>query len=194
MKRKVIMIDYDETLAHSLYADNEKHADQLIDMYGEHWRGEKFMIPPSAWDMTNNGGWYVTFKRSWTKDLLTFTRQLVGNNNVYILTSSTKDYILYCNNVLELGFDPNTHIFSREDMYAIDKYPDFLDTYNILVDNLTYKEHCSGIVSKVAFLNGLPEKQYVQVLPFDVWNEKIGYQTEYFEDLKDRILTALDIN
>lgn len=191
MKSKKLFLDFDECMAHSFCADDEKHADQLIDLYGEHWRGEKFMIPPSAWDMTMNQGWYATFKRSWTDALLTFSRQLVGNENVFILTSSTSDYIRHCNVSLELGFD-NSHIFSREDLFTHDKHPEFLDTHNVLVDNLPYRDQCSGWVSKVSFLNTLPEPQYVKVMPFEVWHEKIGYQGEYFENLKDRIMSALE--
>jgi hypothetical protein len=194
-KIKTIHLDYDETLASSIYADHEKHADQLIDMYGEHWRGEKFYVNPSAWDMGNNTiEWYVTFKRSWTDDLIKFCRELAGHDNVYILTASVGDYIRWCNKKLELGFDPNSNIFSREDILAIKTNPKFVDTHNILVDNLPYCEHSREEYSKCAFLNNLPREQFVMVNGFEVWREKTGYQADYFEDLKTRILKALEIN
>lgn len=189
------MLDYDECMAHSIFADNEKHADQLIDMYGEHWRGEKFYVTPSAWDMSNNKiEWYATFKRSWTDDLIKFSRELVGHDNVYILTASVGDYIRWCNVKLELGFDPNSNIFSREDIQSIKTNPKFVDTHNILVDNLPYFEHCKGGYTKCQFLNNLPKEHFIQVDEFEVWTEKIGYQIDYFEDLKRRMIKALGID
>ncbi len=183
--KKQLFLDYDECMAHSFYADSEGHADELLDMYSEHWRGEKFEL--------RHDGWYVTFKRAWTNDLLTFSRQLLGDENVFILTSSIGDYVRWCNIKLELGFDPNTNIFSREDLFAHSRvHPRFSDTHNVLVDNLRYNENLNGIVSKISFLNNIPETQYVKVKPFEVWTEKTEYDKEYFEDVKARIITALE--
>jgi hypothetical protein len=192
--KKTIHLDFDETLAHSIYADHEKHADQLIDMYGEHWRCEKFYVNPKGWDVHGEIEWYVTCKRSWTDDLIKFSRELVGHDNVYILTASVGDYIRWCNKKLELGFDPNSNIFSREDILSIEVNPKFVNTHNILVDNLPYCEHSREQYGKAAFLNNLPKEQFVRVNEFEVWKEKMGYQKDDFEKLKIQMLNALGIN
>jgi hypothetical protein len=181
---KKLFLDYDECMAHSFYANNEAHANELIDTYGEHFRGEKFKI--------RHDGWYVTFKRNWTDKLLLFSRQLLGNDNVFILTTSTGDYIRNCNIVLELGFDPNTNIFSRDEMFIQNTHPKFKNTFNVLVDNMNYNDHLHGMVSKIEFLNRLPEEQYIKVVPFEVWTAPISDDGDYFNELTDRIITALN--
>lgn len=185
---KKIFLDFDNTLAHTFYADNEKHADELLYDYTEHFVGEKFQI--------RNDGWYVSFKRAWTDELLTFTRQLVGMGNVYILTTGTQDYIRWCNVHLKLGFDPNTNIFGREDIFEKETHPLFKESYNILVDDLSYNEHSRGYHKpnhcKVKFLNNIPRSQYVRVKEFTVWTEPLGKNEEYFETVKSKILDALE--
>ena len=99
-----VFLDFDEMLAHSFYADSEKHADQLLEDYSEHWYGVKYHI--------RNDGWYVTFKRSWADDLIKFLNELVDKDNVYILTTGTLDYIRWANIKINLGFDPNTNTVS----------------------------------------------------------------------------------
>lgn len=182
---KKIFLDFDNTLAHSLYANSEKHADELLYDYSEHFIGEKFQL--------RRDGWYVSFKRAWCDDLVTFSKQLVGPDNVYILTTGIQDYIRWCNVCLKLGFDPNTHIFGREDIHGnIHPYKLFTDTFNVLVDDMTYRDHSIG-KGKVTFLNNLPYDQYVRVKEFNVWTAPIGKDEEYFEDVKSRILEALKL-
>lgn len=178
-----LFLDFDNTMAHSLYANNETHADQLLYDYGEHWYGVKFRI--------GGDGWLVSFKRNWTDDLLNFSRNLVGNDNVYILTTGTLDYIRWCNVKLELGFDPNTNISGREDISYRDTHPKFIDSHNVLVDDLSYSDHASGTRGKVKFLNNISKDQYLQVQPFTVWSDGIEGEKEYFDLLKDRIVRAL---
>jgi hypothetical protein len=192
-KIKKICLDYDNTLAFSISADDESHADQLLDTYGEYWRGEKFEMIPTGWDMSPPR-WYVTFKRSWADDLIKFSRDLVGYDNVYILTAASTDYVNWCNKVLELGFDPNSNIFAREHMYEIDRHPKFLDSHNILVDDLPYREHLGyrGVSYKVEFLNMLPETQYIQVKPFTVWGDLPERDIEHIEPIKVKIREALN--
>lgn len=185
-KIKKICLDFDSTLGHSFYADDEKHADQLLEDYSEHWRGEKFELIHGGWDNTPNN-WFVTFKRSWADDLIKFSRDIVGSDNVYILTAASRDYINLCNKKLELGFDPDKNIFSREDMNAVNKSPVFIDSYNILVDDLPYREHLGKISHKAEFLNMLPESQYIKVNPFTVWIEKLGKNSKYFDSIKNKI-------
>jgi hypothetical protein len=182
-KSNYLFLDLDECMVHSNYANDEKHADQLIDMYGEHWAGVKFQI--------RNDGWYVSFIRSWTRELLTFSRQLLGNNNVHMLSTGTLNYIRWVNVHLKLGFDPNTNIFGREDLQCQwAAHPKFRDTFNVLVDNEDWYYHSTGQCSKVAFLTNLPMEQLIQVPKFEVYTETIDKQKqqEQFDDVKDRIM------
>ena len=73
-------------------------------------------------------------------------------------------------------------------------HPKFLDSHNVLVDDLQYREHLgySGVSYKVEFLNMLPKQQYIEVKPFTVWGEKLDNESEYLEDLKNRIKEVLN--
>jgi hypothetical protein len=179
-----IFLDFDNTLGHSLCADSEKHADELLYDYGERFFGDKFEM--------YGYGWHVTFKRPWADDLITFCKQLIGPDNVYILTTGMQDYIYWCNVKLKLGFDPNTKIFGREDIMRYQPHPRFTDTYNVLVDDLPYREHC-GNGRKVNFLNGLPITQYVKVKPFTVWEEPLEKDVEYLEKITSSIIETLEL-
>jgi hypothetical protein len=193
---KKLFMDLDECMVHSLYADNEKHADQLIDMYGEYWRGEKYNVRVSsgAWDYGQSSpydSWHVSFLRPLTKDLLIFARQVFGNDNVYMLSTGILDYIRTVNIILELGFDPNINIFGREDIKRHTTHPKFKDTFNVLVDNEDYEYHSLGVNCKVNWLNVIPPEQLVQINEFTVW--KPDDDEYYLENVKDRILTAFNM-
>ena len=179
-------MDMDECMVHSMAAKNEKHADQLLYDYGEHWRGEKFHI--------RHDGWYVTFQRSWTKDLLKFGRDLLGEDNVFIMSQGMLDYVLWVNKYLELGFDPNTNIFGREDIGRYHNHPRFGDSFNVLVDNEDYDYHCfPWDRCKVKALHDIPREQLIQVEHFSVYSEPITDQIEYLESIKDRITKAFKL-
>ena len=179
-----IFLDFDETLGHVLYASSEKHADDLLYDYGEHFVGEKFQI--------RHDGWYVGFKRAWADELIQFCKQLVGPESVFILTTGIQDYIRWCNIKLNLGFDPNTNIFGREDIRINKPHPKFIDTFNVLVDNLSYRDHVYPPYSKVNFLNGLPRSQYVKVDEFNVWIAPLDDDSEYFESVKNDIVKVMN--
>jgi hypothetical protein len=179
-----IFLDFDNTLGHSLYADSEKHADELLYDYTEHFVGDKFEM--------YGYGWHVTFKRPWADDLITFCKQLVGPDNVYILTTGLQDYIYWCNIKLNLGFDPKSKIFAREDIYKYQPHPMFIDTFNMLVDDLQYREHRIGI-GKVKFLSDLPLTQYVKVKSFTVWEEPIEKDVEYLSNITSNIIETLEL-
>lgn len=186
MKPIKVFLDFDEMLAHTFYADNEAHADQIMEDYSEHWYGEKYNI--------RHDGWYVTFKRAWTDDLITFLNELVGKDNVYILTTGTLDYIRWANIKINLGFDPNTNIFGREDMYLVKTHPNFKHTFNILIDDRSYEYHTLNYNGKINFLNKLPYDQYIRAKKFTVWCESLGYETEYVNNLKSEIVEMMKLN
>lgn len=187
MSSNKLFWDLDETLVHSMYANNEEHADQLIDMYGEHWKGVKFEI--------RHDGWFVSFLRNSTQRLLEFSRELLGKENVYILSAGSCDYVLWANTKIELGFDPNTNIFTREDFTYTETSPKFKDTFNVLIDNENYFYHALGERGKVKFLNNYPIEQHINIEPFTVWSEKIDpdWVDNYVEDTKERIRKAFNL-
>ena len=181
MNSNKLFWDLDETMVHSMYANNEAHADQLIELYGEHWKGVKFRL--------RNDGWYVSFLRNSTMRLLEFTRELLGKENVFILTAGTQDYVLWVNTHVGLGFDPNTNIFSREDVARQEVCPKFKDTFNVLIDNENYFYHAMGDRCKVKFLGSYPADQHIHIEKFTVWEEKIDpeWDDKYIQDTKERI-------
>jgi hypothetical protein len=153
----MLIIDFDECICSSLYATNEKHADELLERYGEYWQGVKFQLP--------NDGWYVSFIRSWSKELIKYFQMTLGLDNVCILSWGTCDYVLRSSNLIETGIPPN-NTFTREDMaYTV---PRFENKNCVLLDNESYSFHRSGYENKVNFLYGLEPEKLVQVRNFDV--------------------------
>lgn len=179
--------DLDETLVHTMVADSEKHANELVDLYGEHWSGIPFKI--------RHDGWYVVFVRNSTKRLLEFSRELLGHDNVYLLSVGTVDYVAWVNVKAELGFDPNTNLFGREDIVMTETCPKFKDSHNVLVDNENYLYHSCGERGKVKFLNNIPEDQFIQIPQFTVWSEYLDPKRidEMVEDMKTKIKTAFNL-
>jgi hypothetical protein len=177
-----IFLDFDSTLGYTMYADSEKHADDLLYTYSENFIADKFEM--------YGYGWHVTFRRPWANDLIKFCKQLIGSDNVYILTTGLQDYIYWCNAKLNLGFDPNNKIFGREDIHKYQPHPQFTDTFNVLVDDLPYRDHLYG-AGKIKFLNHIPQSQYVKDHPFTIWKEPIKKDDEYFEHITSSILESI---
>jgi hypothetical protein len=174
--RKCLFLDYDECLVNSLWVPDIKTAEEYLDVYGEYWRGEDFLLP--------NNERYVSFLRNSTKDILTFSRQLFGNENVYLLSTGTKPYVETSAEKLDLGFQ-SENIFGRGELWQLNPHPDFAETYNILVDNEFYSFH-RGRQGKISFLNELERENYIQVPPFSIFGAED--REDYFEWLSDKIL------
>ena len=173
-RRQCLFLDYDECLVHSLWASDEREADQLLDIYGEHWEGVKFT--------SSQNHVYVTFLRNSTRKLLSFMRQLMGVKNMFILSTGTNEYVQTSSEKLGLGFSPD-RIFGRKFSQCKKPFSEFQSTHNVLVDNEFYTFHSGG---KLLFLNHLPKDQYIQVPPFSVWCP--DDDDNYFEWLTDKIL------
>ena len=103
------------------------------------------------------GGVYYTMIRPCAKRLIEFSRQLIGPENVFILTASTKDYACEINLLAEFGF-PRNQILAREDLQK-SCFPtayggssvvasEYADLDNVLIDNLDPRYNAD----KVAFL------------------------------------------
>lgn len=154
---KILFIDLDECLLSSLYANNEKHANDMLYTYGEYWPGVIYQLP--------GDGWYTSFIRSWSRKLIKHFQMTLGLDNVYILSWGSLDYVLRSTHLLEMSV-PHTNIYTREDIHIIN--PRFKNKNMVLVDNENYEYHRSGIINKVKFLHGLNENKLIQVPNFDV--------------------------
>ena len=171
MNNKMLVLDFDETLASSMYASDEKHANQLLETYSQYWKGVKFKLP--------NDGWYVSFIRKWSRDLVNHFQLVLGMDNVCILSWGSCDYVLRASHLLETGIPP-LNTFTREDIgYTV---PRFKDKNIVLVDNENHSFHCSENHNKVNFLYGLVPEKLVQVPNFDV---------RYFQENLDLTLEEL---
>jgi len=119
------------------------------------------------------GQTYHTCVRPCSKGLIEFSRQLVGKDNVFILTAATLKYALRINEKAEWGFTRN-QILSRETMewYStkvsgmygdsstqVSPHP-LADKSNVLIDNLP--PHYNR--EKIALIGSInPETNYYEV-------------------------------
>jgi hypothetical protein len=179
--------DLDESLIHTFYADSEKHADQLMDLYSEYWKGVKYYI--------RHDGWYVSFLRNGALELLEFTRNLAGFDNVNMLSIGGKEYILWANVKMGLGFDPNFQIFGKEDIATLKVHPKFKDTHNILIDDMSFAHHIkrSEGNNKIDFLSGIPKNNLIQIPKFTVWVGDVdkNHIDQFIDETKNRITRAI---
>ena len=180
---KSIYWDIDETLVHSSRKDPNQDHLQI--------------------DFPNDR--YYTIVRPCAQRIIDFSRDLVGRENVFILTAATTDYVRAINEKAGWGF-PDEQIFAREDQekyshrgaYGGTQYVDSPQAHpdNVLIDNLPprYNE------SKIAFLgiwrtchaNYLQVREYWGVNfpdnPFEV--DVKEFLIERFESQSDAIKTT----
>lgn len=190
LKQNKLFWDLDESMIHSFYADNEKHANQLLDTYSEYWVGIKYHV--------RNDGWYVSFLRNGILELLEFSRSLLGGEHVNMLSIGGKEYILWANIKMGLGFDPNFQIFGKEDLSTLKVHPKFKDTFNILIDDMSYSHHIKRAEgnNKIDFLSKIPKSNLIQIPKFTVWEGDIDKESidEFVGETKDRIVRAFNHN
>ncbi len=142
---KRIFQDLDECILHTLVNkmphDGEKYVEFIL---GDDMHTYRTLIRPSA------------------KRLFEYYNSAVGKENVYILTTATRDYAESLNRLGEFGLD-NDHIYTREDIqqYSISygyggegtlPMP-IADKDNVLIDNLPPRHNYNkmdmmGIVTK----------------------------------------------
>lgn len=166
---KRIFWDNDQTLSHSMDDDPEQECIELI---------------------FNCGEFYYTVIRPSAIKVLEFSRNLVGNNNVYMLTSAIRDHAEQVNEKGGFGF-ANDHILTREDMNknqfngaygSVHCYsnPDIADDKNVLIDNLpshynTQKMQYIGI-------------NYTRYLKVDDYYGVNNHEKEFFDDVTNFLL------
>jgi hypothetical protein len=176
---KRIFWDIDETLIHtSLYPFEDGTA------------CKQFMLPDSPII-------YYTIIRPCSKALIEYSRDLVGKDNVYILTTSTHDYANEINQLAGWEFDMN-HILTRE---VIDEHRyataygsstscqhKLADKNNVLIDNLPPRCNENKMI-----LIGIKSDRYLQIRDYygvDFSDET--FQEDVMEFLKSKQNIQLD--
>lgn len=164
-----IFFDNDETLSHSMYKDPEQ---------------ESVIIS------FNDGDFYYTVIRPSATKVLEFSRDLVGFDNVYMLTSATREHAEKVNENGGVGF-ANDHILAREDMSKTEFYgaygsvhcysnPDVADENNVLIDNLPSNFN----TQKMQYI-GINHTRYLNV--DDYYGVNIR-EKEFFDDVTKFLL------
>lgn len=145
-----IFIDLDETLISTVYpAPKQEHISFVLG------------TPPLQ---------YFSIIHPRALDLIEFSRNLVGYNNVYILTIATKDYAIKVNELAKFRFEED-HILHRQTVTTHWSstaygggvtYPCVLaDKKNVLIDNLPWNYNTNKID-----LIGIHKDRYFQCNDF----------------------------
>jgi hypothetical protein len=135
---------------------------------------------------------YRTMIRPCAKRLFEYYNSVVGKENVYILTSATRDYAESLNRLGEFGLD-NDHIYTREDIqqYSISygyggegtlPMP-IADKDNVLIDNLPPRYNYNKMD-----MMGIVTKNYYQTREYYGLNDDDEY---FFEDVVEFIKARL---
>jgi hypothetical protein len=138
---------------------------------------------------------YYTKIRPCSNELVNFSRNLVGSNNVYILTTATRDYAHEINRIAGWGFEHN-HIFSREDLYehrynigygstVTAQHKTVSSQNNVLIDNLPHRVN----FNKMCFI-GINHTRYLEI--DDYYGVEYSDST-FMNDVKE-FLTNLHTN
>ncbi len=114
--------DLDETLIHSMTESNDGNYDFTIH------------LDNGVWSSVDT--YYVKVRRD-SKDVIDYSRKLVGHKNVFILTAATYDYALSICNKADFGFKED-QIISREHIRQFVKPQEskYRNKNNVLIDNL----------------------------------------------------------
>lgn len=170
-----IFWDIDETLIHT-----EMHS------FGEGYDERAFNLP-------DDGFTYYTIIRPCSKNLIEFSRNLVGFDNVYILTTATRDYAREINRLAGWEF-PHEQIFSREDLHehrystayggsATAANRTVADPNNVLIDNLPCRENWN----KCSFIGINDRNRYLHISDY----YGVNYPDDSFPQDVQKFLTRL---
>ena len=152
------------------------------------YEGEKYVEFMLSEDMHT----YRTLIRPCAKELFEYYNSIVGKENVYILTSATRDYAETLNRLGEFGLD-NDHIYTREDIqqYSISHgyggegtlpMP-IADKDNVLIDNLPPRYNCNKMD-----MMGIVTKNYHQTPEYYGSN---FHEQDFLDDIKEFIKKRL---
>lgn len=147
---KRIFWDIDETLIHT-----------SLGKFEEGYNDVEFTLPDDPYT-------YYTVIRPCSHDLIKFSRNLVGAENVCILTTSTPDYAREINRIAGWEF-PHNQIYTRDDLhehrystayggYTTLANKEVSDPNNVLIDNLPIRENAN----KCSFI-GIDSDRYLRI-------------------------------
>lgn len=139
-------------------------------------------------------GMYYTMIRPCSKELIEFSRELVGEDNVHILTAATRDYAIEINRIGGWNFKPE-NIFAREDtkqhtlyrptIYGGSLYEVFPHSFahkdNVLIDNLPPRENDL----KTSFIGINPTTNYLMVHDYYGVN---NIEHDFIKQVKDFLI------
>lgn len=117
-----------------------------------------------------SGESYDLFVHPKANELIGYARYLVGVDNVYILTTSLKDYAINVNRLAEFGFTKK-NIRAREDFtYPVrvgygEQYPTFerWSKDNVLIDDLPYDWQDR----KTSYIGNILIENYLEIIPYN---------------------------
>jgi hypothetical protein len=140
---------------------------------------------------------YYTIVRPCAKRLIELSRQLVGKDNVYILTTSTRKYAEKINELAYFEFDSD-HILTREtlDNHWVPTayggsthipHATLANEHNLLIDNLPPRYNAGK--TNLIGITGNYEDRYLQVRDY----YGVDYADDSFEDdVREFLITKYD--
>lgn len=144
-------------------------------------------IPPSEYVefiLSEDIHTYRTMIRPCAKRLFEYYNSVVGKENVYILTSATRDYAETLNRLGEFGLDED-HIFTREDIQQHSITLSYggegsvplpiADKDNILIDNLPPRYNRNKMD-----MMGIVTQNYLQTCEYYGFNDD---DEDFYEDI-----------
>lgn len=167
-----VFFDLDNCLIFSDYADPEQ----------EHLR-----------IVIEHDGLYYTIIRPSALKILNFTKDLVGEDNVYILTASTAEYAIQICEKANFRIKIS-NIHTREDLETHQTFgaysgkiylenKNISDNNNVLIDNLEYRHN----MAKLYYI-GINSSRYLKVDDYYGVNNK---ENEFFDKVSSFLLTKM---
>jgi hypothetical protein len=151
--------------------------------------------PGAAKSYTLGDGYtYHTICRPVAKQVIEFSRDLIGKENVFVLTTSTEEYAKNINRLFDFGFSED-QIFHRADIRGHSQsYPGaygathtffkehaLADIENVLIDNLPPREN-----EEKCSMMGIKDKdRYLQIQ--DYYGKNLGNDS-FVADVKEFLL------
>lgn len=170
-----IWLDLDDTLIKSFYIENDIFYDDLKNSkQTKHHRNE-----------CHTG--YLTFLRPIGDEIIKYSKELVGSENVYILTAASRNYALDIvrEMVINISF---SNIMTRDELdeFRVDRVKQ--EGTNILIDDLPYYDN----YHKLNYLD-IPKnlERYIQIAPYSPFNSNEKEITS-LEEIKVKLKEVID--